>query len=110
MYKNQKPPLKLFLSKEAFNIFFSMLTFYVASEAQAGETFYSTTAAKLINQFERYGNFVEKRHNRDELFFIYLYENEVMVIMRMYNKYICLHQSPSKDYYAEFARNKKTQT
>jgi hypothetical protein len=102
MSKNKKPQLKFFLSKDAFNTFFAMLTFYVASEAQAGETFYSRSAAVFINQFVNYGNFIEKRNDRDDLFMIYLYENEIMRIMRMYNKYISVHQSPSKDYYTEF--------
>ena len=110
MNKKQKPQLKLFLSKDAFNTFISMLNFYIASEAQAGKTFYSQAAAKFMNQFINYGNFIQKKNEADDIFMIYLYEIEVMKIMRMYNKYISIHQSPGRDFFAEYKQNKKSIT
>lgn len=105
-----KPPIKMFFSKEAFNTFYSMLTFYVASQAQAGETFYSRTAAKMMSQFVNYGNFIAKRNEKDDAFIIHLYESEVMKIIKMYNKYISVHQQPNKDYFADFMANKKSKS
>jgi hypothetical protein len=107
MKPSKKPHIKFILTRDSFNTFFAMLTFYVASEAQAGETFYSYTAAKLMNQFVKFGNFNESKTESDSMFLIYLYENEVMKIMRMYNKYISVHQPPCKDYFAEFMKKKK---
>ena len=102
----KKPHIKFILTKDMFNIFFSMLTFYVASEAQAGETFYSYTAARLMNQFVRFGNFNERKNEGDSTFIIYLYETEVMKIVKMYAKYVSLHQSPTRDFYNEFKKGK----
>jgi len=110
MNESKKPNIKVLISREAFNTLFSMLEFFVASEAQAGETFYSSNAAKLMNQFIRYGNFVEKKSDTDSLFIIYLYETEILKIMKMYNKYISVHQQPCKDYFVEMKRNKKPQS
>jgi len=107
---SNRPKIKLFLTRNAFNTFFSMLTFYVASEAQAGETFYSYTSAKLMNQFVKYGNFIEKKNEDDSLFLIYLYENEVMKIMKMYNKYISVHQNLSRDYFSDFKKSNNPQS
>jgi len=110
MSKNPKPQIKLFLTKDAFNTFFTMLTFFVASEAQAGETFYSYNSKKMMNQFVNYGSFVEKKDESDNLFIILLYENELIKIMQMYGKYVCVHQKPNKDYYTEFIKDKKSQS
>jgi hypothetical protein len=108
--ESKKPHIKLLLSKDRFNTLFNMLTFFVASEAQAGETFYSFTSAKLMNQFVKYGNFVEKKNESDNLFIIYLYETEVMKITKLYNKYIGVHQKPGKDYYRQFSKSKKSES
>jgi hypothetical protein len=105
MNRAPKPQLKLFLTRDAFNTFYSILTFFVASEAQAGETYYSRTAAKMMSQFVNFGSFIEKKNN--DMFLIYLYESEVMKIARMYNKYISVHQNPCKDYFTEFKNEKK---
>jgi hypothetical protein len=113
MREIEKPKIRLILSQDSFNTLFTMFTFYVASEAQAGETFYSYNAAKLMNQFVKYGNFQLSKHEKNEsdnLYLIFLYEKEVMKIMKMYNKYISVHQKPSKNYYAEFKRDKKSQS
>jgi hypothetical protein len=83
-----------------------MLTFYIASEAQAGETFFSSNAKKMADQFVNYGNFIAKKNESSNLFIIRLYESEIITIMRMYNKYICVHQKPAKNYFNEYIRKK----
>jgi len=97
----KKPHIKLMITRNMFNTLFMMFEFFVASEAQAGETFYSVNANKFMNQFVRFGNFIEKKHESDCLFLIYLYENEVMQMMKMWGKYVCVHQPPYKDFYAD---------
>ena len=81
-----------------------MFTFFVASESQAGETFYSLTSAKFMNQFVRFGRFIEKKSEDDNLFIIYLYENEFMKLIKLYNKYISVHQKPTENYFARFIK------
>lgn len=106
MNEVNKPHIKLLMTCEAFNTMFTMFEFFIASETQAGETFFSRTSAKFMNQFVQYGNFAVKKNERDSLFVIYLYESEVVKIMRLYNKYIGVHQNPAKNYFAEFSHRK----
>ena len=110
MLNNPKPPIRLFMSREAFNTFWAMLRFYVASETQAGKTFYSELANKFMQQFVRYGNFVEKKNRDDDLFMICLYEGEILKIARMYNKYIALHTQEPHDFFTEIMADKKSRT
>ena len=110
MHNNPKPPIRLFMSREAFNTFWVMLRFYVASETQAGKTFYSELADKFMKQFVRFGNFIEKKTPDDDIFMICLYEGEVMKIARMYNKYIAVHTQPPQDFFSEFMADKKSRT
>ena len=101
-----KPHIKLMVTRDMFNTMLMMFEFFIASETQAGETFYSITSAKFMSQFVKYGNFNVKKNESDSLFVIYLYESEVVKIMRLYNKYISVHQQPYKNYFAEFNQTK----
>jgi hypothetical protein len=106
MSESKKPHIKLMVTRDMFNTMLMMFEFFIASEAQAGETFYSITSAKFMSQFVKYGNFNVKKNESDSLFVIYLYESEVVKIMRLYNKYISVHQQPYKNYFAEFKQKK----
>ena len=106
MSNSNKPKIKLLLTFDSFNTLFEIFAFYVKSEAQAGETFYSINAEKFMSQFAQYGNFIEKKNEKDSLFLIYLFEVEVVRIMKMYNKYIGIHQSPNRNYFAEYKKSK----
>jgi len=110
MKQTSKPPIRLFLTREAFNTLWSMLRFYVASETQAGKTFYSELATKFMQQFVRFGNFVEKKTPEDDIFMILLYDSEVMKLMRLYNKYITVHTQPPHDFFSEIMADKKSRT
>jgi len=110
MKQTSKPPIRLFMSREAFNTFWMMMRFYVASETQAGKTFYSELAAKFMQQFVRFGNFIEKKNHTDDLFMICLYEGEILKIARMYNKYIAVHTQPTHDFFSEIMADKKSRT
>jgi hypothetical protein len=86
-----------------------MLRFFIASEKEAGETTFSKTATKLKEQIDRYGRFIEKEDEENNMFIIYYFDKEVMQIMKLFVMYTSLRENPIADYFTKICAEKKAQ-
>jgi len=105
-HKNPKPTIRLMMSEKTYNSFFTMLEFFAATEKSSGETFYSVFSKKVMTNFVNHGVFIQKKHEDDNLFSIYIYESQAMKLIQLFLKYIHVRENPYQNYYAKHIKNK----
>ena len=105
---NSKPKIRLMMSEKTYNSFFTMLEFFIATEKSSGETFYSLFSKKVKANFVKYGVFIQKRHEDDSMFSIYIYESQAMKLIQLFLKYINVREKPYENFYKLHSQSKKS--
>jgi len=110
MQKSNKPNKKLTLDPDSFNALYSALLYIIGTEATLGETSYSRDAAKVKEQIDRYGRFVEATNSDDSTFIIYYFDKEVLQILKLLALHNAMKSNQPTDYFTALARCKKSQS
>ena len=108
MQKSNNPTKKLSLTANQFNTLYSVLLFFISTEATAGVTQFSQDSAKLKEQIDKYGKFIRRENASDNKFLLNYYDREVVQIMKLLIFYNSLRESQTADHFSRLAHNKKS--
>jgi hypothetical protein len=102
MSKGTKPDSVLFLPREAFNSLVSALDYFVATETQIGETFFSKHATRLKAKILKHGRVCKKNDSESVSLFCYGIESAMLIKLLTY--YIGLGEKPTADYFLQLEK------
>lgn len=103
MTPKNKPTSTLFIPQEMFNTLISALDYFVATQAQIGETFFSKHATRLKAKILNYGRAFKSEGENSVSIYFYGIESAMLIKLLIY--YINLGENPSADYYALLAKS-----
>ena len=108
MNKSNKPTQKLTLAANQFNTLYSILLFFISTEATAGVTQFSQDSAKLKEQIDKFGKFVVKENAADNKFQLHYFDREVVQILKLLIFYNSLRENTTTDYFMRLVQSRKT--
>jgi hypothetical protein len=92
MKNNNKPNIKITLTRELLDSLFTMLTYFEASEKDIGETYYSRNSIKLKLKILKHGKF--SKSDSGENVVVYFFASEIIQLTDIFIKYINLRDTP----------------